>query len=108
MLANLGSCYDPSINPQVSLEYNIVLRLLHTFIKDTISTYDENNFSSAHPVKGKTPIEHNIGITLDNLTWYENNKCGLTHGSLDTSWNQGGLGPNVKFPLIELFYKIFY
>lgn len=32
---------------------------------------------------------------LDNTDLYANNKCGLTHGLLDSSWNTASLGPTV-------------
>lgn len=68
---------------------------MHYFIRDKMATYDESNFSVPSGIKGKFPRFFDQGLLLDNLTWYESNKCGLTHGLLDTSWNIAGLGPTV-------------
>lgn len=92
---NLGNCYDPKINPQISLEFNYALRFFHWFIRGSISLYDENNFLVPSGIRGKRPFDFDFPKALDNVDIYKNNLCGLTHGSCDTSWNLGGLSDNI-------------
>lgn len=85
-------CYSPSINPQVSLEFNIAFRVFHYFIRDKMGIYDSKSFTVPSGIRGKTPTLIDQSLLIDNLTEYTNNKCGLMHGLVDTSWNLGGLG----------------
>jgi hypothetical protein len=86
-------CYNASINPQVSVEFNIALRSMHYFIRDKMGLYDRSNFLVQSGIRGKFPTLTDQSTLLDNTTAYRDNKCGLTHGLLDTSWNLGGIGP---------------
>ncbi|KAG5668187.1 hypothetical protein PVAND_016137 [Polypedilum vanderplanki] len=85
-------CYDPNINPQVSVEFNIAFRAMHYFIRDQMGVYDRNNFLVQSGIRTKTPILTDQSVLIDNTDFYKDNKCGCTHGLLDTSWNLGGLG----------------
>lgn len=95
-LTNLGKCYNPNINPQVSLEFNIALRMCHYFLREKMSTYDERNFQTSNLLRGKRPTDVDIFDAIDNLSFYTNNKCGITHGLLDVAWNLAGVGPSVS------------
>lgn len=96
MLLNLGSCYNPSLNPQVTVEFNIALRDFHYFIGDKFSTYDENRFQVPSGIKGVQPTSVPLETIMDNLTFVEKNQCGITHGSMDIAWNIAGTGENVN------------
>lgn len=54
--------------------------------------YDANLFKTPSGLRRRLPSLIHQGDLIDNLTQYENNKCGLLHGLADTSWNLGGLG----------------
>lgn len=73
-----------------------MLRVLHYFLREKVSTYDEGFFIKTNPLKGKRPADIDIADAIDNLSLYTNNKCGITHGSLDVAWNLAGIGPNVS------------
>ncbi|XP_070502393.1 peroxidase-like [Chironomus tepperi] len=85
-------CYNPKVNAQVSLEFNIAFRVLHYFIRDKMGLYDRKNFLVNEGIRGKMPTLTDQSILIDNLTEYTSNKCGLMHGLVDTSWNLGGMG----------------
>lgn len=105
MLNNLHKCYDPTINPQVSLEFNIALRLFHYFLRDVLTSYDEKLFSTSTLLRGKFPSDTPIFDVIDNLPLAKANRCGITHGMLDTSWNHGRIGPNVR-KAASLFWSL--
>lgn len=96
-MAGFLKCYDPTLNPQVSVEHNLVLRLMHSFIRDNLATYPESSFMVPNGLKGKRPSDVDIRPLFDNLTLYTDNKCGHTHGLLDNTWNIAGNGRNVIF-----------
>lgn len=96
MLDNLGSCYDPKLDPQISVTYTQTSRNLHYFLRDKMAAYDEKLFSKAQPLRGSTPINSDLADIVDNRTLYKTNKCGLTHGTLDWAWNLAGLGTEVQ------------
>lgn len=96
ILNTLSNCYDETLNPQVTVEHMLCLRVLHTFVRDEMATYSETFFQDQSGLRGKRTTDLNIGTLIDNLTLYTNNKCGHTHGLLDTTWNIAGNGPNVR------------
>lgn len=95
-LESFDNCYDPSLNPQVSLEFNAALRAFHYFIRETFSTYDENFFSITNGLFGRRSTSFPFLDAIDNLSLYRKNKCGITHGLCDASWNTAGVGPSVS------------
>jgi len=78
------------------LEFNLALRFFHWFIRGAVSTFDEKNFLVPNGLRGKRSIDIEISKAIDNLTFYKENICGITHGLLDTSWNLGQLSDNVS------------
>lgn len=58
--------------------------------------YDKKNFLVPQGIRGKTPSLVDQGVLIDNFTQYEENKCGLMHGLVDTSWNLGGMGDGTR------------
>lgn len=99
MLLDLGPCYDSSLNPQVSLVFNLALRALHYFLRQSVATYDERFFEVQGGLRGKQPSEMPMSDALENLSFYQKNRCGITHGLLDVSWNHAGVGPEVSLRL---------
>lgn len=95
-LSSQSNCYDPNIDPQVSLESNLALRFFHWFLKPTLGTYDEKLFRNPNGLRGKKCVDIPLKTMLDNLTWYETNVCGMMHGLLDSSWNVGVLSDEVS------------
>ncbi|CAG9802673.1 unnamed protein product [Chironomus riparius] len=89
-------CYDPSIDPQVSLEFSIAFRALHYFIRDKMGVYDKKHFNIPSGIRGKFPTLIDQSQLIENFTEYEINKCGLMHGLVDTSWNLGGMGDTTR------------
>jgi hypothetical protein len=49
---SLSNCYDPTINPQMSIEFNLALRDFHYFIRESLSTYNEANFLRPNGLRG--------------------------------------------------------
>lgn len=70
--------------------------MFHYFIRDDFSVYNSNLFLQVNGLRGNKPTNSDILTMIDNLTLYTNNKCGLTHGLLDSSWNLAGIGDNVR------------
>lgn len=97
MLDSLESCYDPNLNPQISITYSSTSRNLHYFLREKLATYDESFFSKTSPLKGKKPTNYDLHDALENMTIYVENKCGITHGTMDTGWNLAGNGPRVGY-----------
>lgn len=95
MLLNLGSCYDPSLNPQCGIEFNIALRDFHYFIGEKFSTYQEQLFEVPNGIRGVKTTSVPLQVAMENLTFVEKNQCGITHGSMDMAWNIAGVGENV-------------
>lgn len=96
-LLKLRNCYDPNINPQVSLTFSLALRAMHSFMRDKIGTYQERFFTDSQLLRNRgKPSDLDLRDCLDNLDFVSNNTCGITHGGLDTSWNVAGLGPIVN------------
>lgn len=96
-LQNLGKCYDKTLNPQVSVSFASCFRGMHIFMRDSLATYSESFFTGPNPLQGKSRTEIDLRDCVMNTTFYRDNKCGLTHGCLDTTWNIGPVGPNVSF-----------
>lgn len=86
VLFNLGNCYDPSIRPGVSLEFDLTFRNCHRFIQDTSMIYDKSLFEQSSGLKSAHADPVDIRSMLNNLTFYTDNKCGLTHGSKSWLW----------------------
>lgn len=85
--------YSPEIDPQVTVEYDIALRFFHYFIRDSWAIYEARIFRNQNGIRGNRIRDISIRSILDNLDLYVNNKCGLTHGLLDSSWNFDAIGP---------------
>lgn len=79
-LFDVGNCYDPNINPGVSVEFDLSLRSMHRFIQDFSMIYNRNLFAQPSGLKGSKPDPVDLTTTVDNLTFYSDNKCGITHG----------------------------
>lgn len=60
-----------------------------------MSTYDEANFRVSGGLRGKRPTDIDIADAIDNLKFFTDNRCGITHGALDVAWNLAGIGPSV-------------
>lgn len=86
-------CYNPNINPQVSIEFTIALRFYHYFIRDNWGFYPGNVFGGQNPLRGQNIQDIPLFDIFENLDLYNNNKCGLMHGLLDSSWNMFSVGP---------------
>lgn len=93
----MGKCYDKTLNPQVSVSFASCFRGMHIFMRDTMAAYSESFFTQPNPLQGKSRTEVDLRICTMNSTLYNVNKCELTHGCLDTTWNIGPVGPNVSF-----------
>lgn len=87
--------YSPNINPQVTIEYIIALRFFHYFIRDSWGFYEAGIFKNQNGIRGNRIQNVSIHDILDNMDLFVNNKCGLAHGLLDSSWNIAALGPIV-------------
>lgn len=94
---NTDPCFDETIVPQVSLEFNQAFRFFHIFIRDTMAVYKKEFFASEEGLKGgKQADEFNFNDFIENMDWWKKNTCGLLHGLMDKSWNMGKLGPEVR------------
>lgn len=89
------NCFDPSLVPQVSIEFNQAFRFLHVFIKDRMMIYDKKLFGTKNGVKGQQPDEFEFNSFIESMDWFKNNTCGLIHGLMDRAWNLGALGLEV-------------
>lgn len=94
-LINTNDCYDEDINPQVPVELLICLRSFHYFLRESQSFYQESAFTHPNGVRGQTPVEHPLNSLVDNLTVFQENTCGMKHGTLDVAWNLGGVGEQI-------------
>ena len=79
-LADFGNCYDPSIRAGVLLEFDLTLRNCHKFIQDSSRFYQKNLFAQPSGLRGANTDPVDITVLLNNLTFYTDNICGLTHG----------------------------
>lgn len=95
MLLNLGKCYNKTETPDVSLEWNIAFRRMHYFLGEKMAFYDESLFAHPNGLKSKRFVTFQAPVYIDNTTFYMENKCGMTHGSMDLAWNLAGLQKNV-------------
>jgi hypothetical protein len=86
------SCYDETIDPQVTLEMNICLRFFHYFIRETLGTYSSKAFPNDDGLKGHEIKSDTVNNFLDHEDQYKENYCGVKHGILDRNWNKGRLG----------------
>lgn len=87
------NCYDPNINPQVSLEFTIALRFYHFFIRDKWGIYPAEIYKFTQGMKGKRVQDIDMRKIMDDWKLGYDNRCGVMYGLLDTSWNIFGLGP---------------
>lgn len=81
-LFSLGNCYNSTINPAISVEFVMTFRNIHRFIQDDQMVYSKSFFEKTPPIGGKDPDPVSIVTLMDNLTVYNENKCGLTHGGM--------------------------
>jgi Animal haem peroxidase len=86
-------CYDPNLNPQVTVEFNEAFRVMHYFIRDKFKVYKKEVFNEVEGLKLAQPELIDQNILIDNLTFYTDNFCGVSSGLCQSSWNSHGLGP---------------
>lgn len=85
------NCYDDDLNPQVSIEFNICMRNYHYFLHDSQSYYNESLFQVKSGIRNKRPTPIHMNKLIDNTDPVRENTCGMKHGTLDATWNLGGL-----------------
>lgn len=113
---NSGKCYDATINPGISVEFAGALRDMHSFLAETIFSYDASNFLVPNGLRGKKGFQTDLSDAIENLSFYRESKCAVTHGgktlnssvnnfskvsiffykAMDGTWNIAGNGDNVE------------
>lgn len=71
------------------------MRFFHYFLRDVWGFYEAKIFKVPNGIKGNKLQNITLRDILDDMDLFVNNKCGLAHGLLDSSWNLNALGPIV-------------
>ena len=101
------NCYNPDINSQVSNEFVIALRFFHYFIRDNWGLYPSEIFHQVSGIRGQRVRDIEFHSFFENLDIFFENRCGLMHGLLDSSWNMFSKGLFCKLKSIFSFLKFF-
>lgn len=90
------NCYNETLDPQASVEFNLCLRTFHYFLRAQMSTYNESLFAVSGGLRRQKPINRDFSQYVDNLSFVDENRCGLRHGLLDKNWNIGRLDEEIS------------